>query len=58
MQHDGDLAYTEWEAPHHLTTTQCAKGEERKRWRLMEEEMRESTERTFQAYEKPLETVT
>ena len=42
----------------HLTTTQCAKGEESKRRRLAEEELRESLERAFQAYGEPLYTVT
>ena len=42
----------------HLATTQCAKGEERKRRRLVEEDMRVITERSFQAYGKLLETVT
>ena len=42
----------------HLATTQCTKGEERKRRQLAEEELRESSWRTFQAYGELLETVT
>ena len=42
----------------HLATALCAKGVERKRRRLSEEDQRESTERAFQAYGQPLETVT
>ena len=42
----------------YLDTYQCAKGAESKRQRLVDEDMRESTERSFQAYGKPLETVT
>ena len=41
----------------HLATAQCAKGAERKIRRVVEEDMRESAERAFQAYGKPLETV-
>ena len=41
-----------------LATAQCAKGAERKCRRLVEEDLRESTERAFQAYGKPLGTVT
>ena len=41
----------------HYATTQCTKGAERKmRW-MAEAELRESTERTFEAYGKPLENV-
>ena len=42
----------------HLATAQCTKGAERKRQRLVEVDMRDSTERAFQDSEKPLETVT
>ena len=42
----------------HLATTQCAKGAERKRRQMVEEEMQESMERAFQAYVKLVETVT
>ena len=42
----------------HLATTQCAKVTERKRRRLFEDELMESTERTFQTYVEPLENVT
>ena len=42
----------------HTTTAQCAKGAERKRCRLETEEMREITERAFQAYVRRIETVT
>ena len=42
----------------HLATAQCARGAERKRRRLAEEELRKSSERAFQANGKPLENVT
>ena len=42
----------------HLATAQCAKGAERKRIRLAEEELRDILERSFQAYREPLEKVT
>ena len=35
----------------------CRKGAERKRRRIAEEELREITERAFEAYGKPIETV-
>ena len=41
-----------------VTTTQCSKGAERRRRRLAEEETRESVERYFQAYGRPLATFT
>ena len=41
----------------HLTTTQCVKGEERKRRRLSEKELWESLDRAFQTYGELLETV-
>ena len=42
----------------HVTTAQCTKGVERKRRRLVEEEMRESVERDFKTYGRPLVAVT
>ena len=42
----------------HLATAQCGRGAERKRRRLSEEELRDSTDRYFQAYGEPLENVT
>ena len=42
----------------HVTIAQCAKGVEQKILRLVAEEMRESMVRSFQAYGRPLETVT
>ena len=42
----------------HLATSQCTRGAERKRRRLVEEELRDSSERDFQAYGAPLENVT
>ena len=42
----------------HVTTAQCAKRMERNIRCMAEEEMRESAERAFQAYGRPLETVT
>ena len=41
-----------------MITAQCDKGVEWKRWRLTEEEMRESMDRDFQAYGRTLATVT
>ena len=41
----------------HLFTIKCARGAERKRRRLAEEELRESLGREFQAYGAPLENV-
>ena len=35
----------------------CRKGADRKRRRIEEEELRDSTERAFEAYGKPIETV-
>ena len=40
-----------------LSTVMCRKGAERKRRRMAEAELRYSTERAFEAYGKPLETV-
>ena len=40
-----------------LATAQCTRGAERKRRRLSEEELREISERDFQDYGEPLETV-
>ena len=42
----------------HSATAQCARGAEQKRRRLAEEELRESTERSIEAYDAPLEHVT
>ena len=42
----------------HVATAKCDKGAERKRWRIVEEEMWESAERAFQPYGKPLAAVT
>ena len=41
----------------HLGTAQCAKGAERKRWRLAETETRENSERAIRAYGQPMEAV-
>ena len=41
-----------------ISTAQCAKGADRNCRRLAEEEMRESAERAYQAYRRPLERVT
>ena len=41
----------------HQATAQCKKGAERKMCRMVEAEFRDSTERSFEAYRKPLETV-
>ena len=41
----------------HHATAKCAKGTEQKRRRMAEAELRESTERDFEAYGKPLENV-
>ena len=41
-----------------MTTDNCAKIVEWKRWRLTEEEMREIAERGFKAYGRPLAMVT
>ena len=42
----------------HPATAQCARGSDRKRRRLAEAELRESTERSFKAYGEPLENLT
>ena len=42
----------------HLATAQCARGEDRNRRRLTEEELRDITERIFQAYGGTLEILT
>ena len=39
----------------HPAIDQCARGAERKRRRLVESEMRESSERAFESYGEPLE---
>ena len=41
----------------HHATAQCANGAERNRCRMAEAELRNSTERAFEAYGKPLENV-
>ena len=41
---------------HHATAL-CRKGAEQKRRRIAEEELRDSTERAFESYGKPIETV-
>ena len=41
----------------HHATAMCKKGAERKRCWMAEAELRDSTERAFEAYGKPLETV-
>ena len=48
-----------WQALNgrHHATEMCKKGAERKRRRMAEAELRDSTERAFEAYGKPLETV-
>ena len=49
-----------WRVIHgrHHATAMCRKGAERKRLNMAEAELRDSTERAFEAYGKPLETVT
>ena len=42
----------------HPATAQCARRAERKRRWLAEAELRESSERAFEAYREPLENVT
>ena len=42
----------------HLATSQCTEGSERRKRRLAEEELWESSERAFQAYVTPLENGT
>ena len=42
----------------HPTKAQCSRGAERKRRRLAEAELRESSERSFEAYGEPLDNVT
>ena len=42
----------------HPGTTQCLKGAERKRRRLAETETRENSERVFEAYRAPIESMT
>ena len=42
----------------HPATAQCARGSERKQRRLEEEELQESTEKVFRAYNEPLGNVT
>ena len=42
----------------HPATAQCARGAERKRRRLAEADLRESLEKVFEAFGKPLENLT
>ena len=42
----------------HPDTTQCTRGAEQERRRLAEAELRESTDKAFEAYGEPLENVT
>ena len=56
MRHAGPLAGNERQAPCHISVHQGS-GAERKRRRLAEVELRESLERTFKAYGRPLEMV-
>ena len=42
----------------HLATAQYARGKDQKRRWLEEEELKETSERSFQAYEEPLENMT
>ena len=42
----------------HPNTAQCARGGERKRQRLAEADLRDSSESAFEAYEEPLENLT
>ena len=42
----------------HPATAQCARGEEQKRQRLAEAELRENTEMAFEVYGEPLENMT
>ena len=42
----------------HSATAQCAMGADRKRRRLVEADLREISERAFEAYGEPLENVT
>ena len=42
----------------HPDADQCARGEERKRWRIVEAELGDSLERVIEAYREPLENVT
>ena len=41
----------------HPSTSQCARGAERKRRRLAETEIRESSQQAFEAYRKPINNV-
>ena len=49
-----------WQALNgkHHSTAMCRKGAERKRRQMAKTELRDSTERAFEAYVNPLETVT
>ena len=50
------VSWRELNGRHHATV-QCAKGAKRKRRWMAEAELRDSTERAFEAYGKPLENV-
>ena len=58
MQHAGPLVRSDQKAPFHRPVSHYSRGAEQKRRRLAEEELRESSERAFQAYGAPLENVT
>ena len=54
-----DILFHRWALNEsHSATDQCSRGVERKRWRLAEAELRESSEKAFEAYREPLENVT
>ena len=55
MQHAGPLRALNCSHP---ATAQCARGADCKKWRLAEEDLRESSERAFEAYGETLENVT
>ena len=42
---------------HHPATAQCARGAEQKRQQLAEAEARESSERSFKEYGKPIKNI-
>ena len=58
VQHAGTLTRYEQEAYQHRSVQQGGHRESDSRWRMAEEEMRESAERSFKAYGIPLKTVT
>ena len=55
-RHDMLVPWRALNSRHHATT-ECAKGAEQKRRWMAEAELREITERAFEAYGKPLENV-